>query len=326
MSTSVIQQQQQQTPAPVNKSIKDLFGQINVKKRFEEMLGTKAQGFITSVLQCVASSDLLAKADPNSVLQAAAVAATLDLPLNKSLGFAAIIPFNTKISGKNGMPDTWKVEAQFQIMKNGFNQLALRSGQFKTINQTDVRQGEIVRRDRLTGIIEFKWVDDDEVRKGLPIIGYVAYFELLNGFSKQWYYSNTEVTDHGKKYSQSFKKNYGLWVDNFDAMALKTVTKLLLSKHAPLSIEMQLAARVDQAVIKDAETEDIDYVDNEAYEIGPADIERTALLINDAESVKELKSLSAGLAPELVDLFNEKMVVLKKAEQKAGKQNKIDLP
>jgi recombination protein RecT len=44
-------------------------------------------------------------------------------------------------------------------------------------------------------------------------------------------------------------------------MAQKTCLKLLLSKYAPMSIEMQKAVIADQAVIKDVDTMEVDYVD-----------------------------------------------------------------
>jgi recombination protein RecT len=65
-------------------TLKSLFEKEDVQKKFQQMLGKKSQGFITSVLQIAASNDMLAKADPMSILNAAAVAATLDLPLNNS--------------------------------------------------------------------------------------------------------------------------------------------------------------------------------------------------------------------------------------------------
>lgn len=266
---------------------KSLFAQDNIKKRFEEMLGKKAQGFITSVLQIVASNDLLAKADPMSVYNAAAVAATLDLPLNNSLGMAYIVPYNVKQPG--GTP---KVMAQFQMGYKSFIQLAQRSGTFKTINSTDVREGEIKHHDRLSGEITFDWIQGPE-RNDRPIIGYVAYFKLHNGFEKPLYMTSEEVKAHGTEYSQSFKKGYGLWKDKFDAMANKTVLKLLLSKYAPLSIAMQTAVVADQAIINDPETLDITYADNPHTVLEPVnkEQERIIKMIDDCEKVDELKSL-----------------------------------
>lgn len=239
---------------------KSLFNRDDVKKKFQEMLGKKAQGFITSVLQIVAQNTMLATADPNSVLQAAAVAATLDLPLNNNLGFAYIIPYKTKIKGKNGQPDTYKIVAQFQMGYKGFIQLAQRSGQFKTISASQIYEGQLIRQNPLTGFeFDFDILPTDKT----PVIGYAAYFQLVNGFEKIFYMPIEDIRKHGGKYSKTFKEDYGLWSTDFDAMASKTVLKLLLSKFAPMSIEIQRAVITDQAVVNDAETEDIDYIDNE---------------------------------------------------------------
>jgi len=243
-------------------TVRNLFGKDEVKNKFQEMLGKRAPSFITSVLQIVASNHLLAKADPHSVYHSAAVAATLDLPLNNNLGFAYIVPYNQSVQ-ENG---EWvkKQVAQFQLGYKGFKQLALRSGQFKGMNATDVREGELKEHNRLTGYMKFEWVQDEEARLKLPIVGYVSHFELLNGFSQSLYMSMAKLNEHGKKYSQTFKNGKGLWKDDFDSMALKTVTKLNLSKNAPLSVDMQKAITFDQAVVNDVDTEDVTYVDHSA--------------------------------------------------------------
>ena len=49
-------------------------------------------------------------------------------------------------------------------------------------------------------------------------------------------------------------------------MALKTVIKLLLSKYGILSVDMQTAITVDQAIIKDADTMEVEYVDTNERE------------------------------------------------------------
>ncbi len=276
-------------------TVKNLFSQDNVKVKFQEMLGKKAQGFITSVLQIVASNKLLADADPMSVYNSAAVAATLDLPLNNNLGFAYIIPFNQSYQ-EDGV---WKKKqvAQFQIGYKGFKQLALRSGQFLTIHATDVREGEIKKHDRLTGEIEFNWIENQDEREKKVIVGYVSFFRLLNGFSQTFYMTIKDLKNHGLKYSQTFKNDKGLWKDDFNSMCLKTVTKLNLSKNAPLSIEMQKAVITDQAVINNAETEDITYVDNEAP-IVDKEAERIQYLISDCLTVEDLAALQEA-NPEL---------------------------
>ena len=75
-----------------------------------------------------------------------------------------------------------------------------------------------------------------------------------------------KMTAHAGRYSQTFKsktqwvKESSKWTTDYDAMALKTVTKLNLSKNGPLSVDMQKAILSDQSVIKENDT--YEYVDN----------------------------------------------------------------
>lgn len=253
-------------------TIKNLFGRDEVRNKFQEMLGKRAPSFITSVLQIVASNALLAKADPHSVYHSAAVAATLDLPLNNNLGFAYIVPYNQKYKEQdaNGK-DIWKSKqvAQFQMGYKGFIQLAQRTGLYKTLSAAPIYEGQLIEENPLTG-----FVFDFKQKKSEKIIGYACYFELLNGFQKTFFATVDEVTKHGKEYSQTFKKGSGLWVEKFDVMALKTVIKATLSKWGPLSVDIQRAITFDQAVVKDVDTQDVEYVDNDIKgEITPEDLQ-----------------------------------------------------
>ncbi len=253
---------------------KSLFERDDVKKKFQEMLGKRATSFITSVLQITTQNKLLAKADPMSIYQSAAVAATLDLPLNNSLGFAYIVPYNAK--QEDG---TYKQVAQFQLGYKGFIQLAQRSGQFKTISATPVYEGQLIEENPLTG---YRF---DFTKKSEKIIGYAAFFHLLNGFEKTLYMTVEDLKKHGAKFSQTYKKGFGLWKDDFDSMAIKTVIKLLLSKFAPLSVDMQRAVITDQSVINDAETQDVTYVDVEV---------EAEVTIEELQELYELKKDSLG--------------------------------
>lgn len=302
------------TLAPVM-TAKVLFNRDDVKQKFQELLGKRSTSFITSVLQIVASNDLLQRADPTSIYQSAAVAATLDLPLNNSLGFAYIVPYNESYKDENS---NWqkKTVAQFQIGYKGFKQLALRSGQFLKINATDVREGEITKHDRLTGDIEFKWEENDDARKRLPIVGYVSFFKLINGFSQTFYMTVSELRDHAKKYSQTFQRDKGRWKDDFHGMCLKTVIKLNLSKNAPLSVEMQRAIVVDQAVINDAETLDVSYSDNTKSIEEPVTLDELNALLEEkvdlltAEEFEQAKRIVStkdeNSYRKLFNLLNEK--------------------
>jgi len=225
-------------------SIAEFLSSPVIQKNIESVVGERKQQFITSVASLVNSNEALQRVDRKSLFAACLVAASLDLPINPNLGFAYIIPY--------------KDQAQFQMGYKGFIQLAMRSGQFQTLNVTDVREGEIAANNRLSGEIEFVWSDD---RDNLAVIGYVAYMRLTNGFEKSLYMTTKELTQHGMKFSASMKKGYGLWKDDFDSMAKKTVVKMLLSKYAPMTTQMQTAALADQAVI---EGEKYKYLDNEA--------------------------------------------------------------
>ena len=290
--------------------IKQYFKQPGVEAKFRELLGAKAPGFMTSVLQAVASNPLLSQADPASIYNSAAVAAVLDLPINNSIGHSYIVPYKTK--QKDG---TWVNVAQFQIGWKGFKQLALRTGQFIRMNETDVREGEIKSRNRMTGEIEFDWIQDDAERSKKSIIGYMSYFKLINGFENSFFMTKEEVVAHAKQYSQAYKSGFGPWKDNFEAMAIKTVVKLNLNKNAPLSTEMQKAITVDQSVIKDDSGDDVEYVDHEEVKID-VELERFLSWLENAKTIEDLDMLKDGfdedLTPEMQQKFDAKKKELEK--------------
>lgn len=217
-------------------ALKNALNTESVKNKFFEMLGKKSAGFITSITTVVQNNSLLQTADVNSIILAAAQAASLDLPINQNLGFSAIIPFNDRKTGK--------CVAQFQIMRDGWVDLCLRSGLFEYIVNEPVYEGELIERNRFTDTYVF----DETKRTSDKIIGYMAAFKLNNQYKKTVFWTVEECKKHGLKYSQTFKKDFGLWKDNFDAMCLKTVLKHLLKKYAPKSIEtIAKAIESDQA-------------------------------------------------------------------------------
>jgi len=219
-------------------------GQLN--DRFEAFLGTKTPQFLTSMLSVVGGSDQLQKCDPGSIVKAAMVSALMDLPIDPNLGFAYIVPY--------------KGNAQFQMGYKGFIQLAMRTGQYIKINSTSIYASQLKSYNPVTEDFEF---DFEAVPSGEKI--FIAYIRMTNGFEKYLMMTEKETRDHAKKYSQSFKKGFGPWADNFEGMALKTVLKLLLSKYGYLSVEMQAAVKSDQSeIVIDKETGEIltKYSDN----------------------------------------------------------------
>lgn len=221
----------------------------NVKKKFQEVLDKGAGAFVTSLLSLVKSTPQLAAADPKTILSAAMTAATLKLPISPNLGFAYIIPY-----GK---------EAQFQMGYKGYIQLAMRTGQYKTINASVVYEGQIEDIDFVTGeIIRGK-------KKSDKVVGYVAYFELINGFSKTIYMTTEDMLRHAQTFSKSFSRSSSVWKTNFDAMGLKTVIKQLISKYGIMSIDMQsdLATAISSDVDYDrAETQNVTPLEQAAAE------------------------------------------------------------
>lgn len=244
------------TPAvqgpPVNQALlktKNFFKREEVMGKFESILGKdRAIGFVSSVLQVISSDKYLSNVEPQSIYQSAAMAAILNLPINNNLGYAWIVPYKGK--------------AQMQIGWKGFVQLALRTREYKHINVLEVYANQFKSYDPITEELSADFTIEGEG----AIAGYVAYFKLLNGFEKTVYWSTKRVTEHAKKYSKAFSHPTAdtPWKDpvQFPEMAKKTVLKNTLSKWGILSIEMEKAAVSDQAVVKDVETFEIEYVDN----------------------------------------------------------------
>lgn len=248
--------------APGPMGLKALMSQDAIQKKFKEVLKDKAPGFTSSVLSLVNNDKALAEAEPMSILTGAMVAATLDLPLDKNLGYAYIIPFKEK--QQNG---AYIQKGQFILGYKGYIQLAQRSGKYKALNVTNVYEGELVSWHRL----EEKLVLDYDNKKSDVVIGYCARFELLNGYKKTVYWSKEEVVAHEKKHR---KGNYqsAVWKNNFDEMAQKTVLKNMLSKWGILSIEMQKANMADDRSVDFDETGNmVDVTPDEPFELTSED-------------------------------------------------------
>lgn len=250
--------------------IKQMLADDKVKNRFNEILGANAQQYMASIVNTVSASAELKKCDAASILSAAFVAASFDLPIDQNLGFAAIVPYNRNVKDDKG---NWVkvMNAQFQMMYKGFIQLAIRSGEYEKMNCSEVYADELVSFNPITGECEFvtdfsncTQRDDGDPKN---IAGYYAWFRLRSGFSKELYMSKQAVQNHAKKYSQAYRydlsknKQSSKWSTDFDAMAKKTVIKLLLSKWGILSVKMQQAIIEDQKIY-DAEGDGA-YSDNQ---------------------------------------------------------------
>ena len=252
--TAPVQTAAKQTVAGLLQSMLDT---EKLRSRFEDLLGKRMPSFMGSIVSMINEDAYLREAffnAPLTVLQSALKAAAYNLPIDKALGFAYVVPFWNSKTGKR--------EAQFILGYRGMIQLANRTGAYEKLNVVDVREGELKSFDRLTEDVEVEWIQDEEQREKLPVIGYLGYFRLINGFEKKIYMSVGAINAHEKKFR---KGNYGrpaIWNDNYDAMACKTVLRRLISKWGLMSIDymkadaqtVQIAQDIAAGKVDDEET------------------------------------------------------------------------
>lgn len=239
-------QAQPQAPVKPGTAMRNALQAKATQQLFENALGKNAGAFTTSLIEVFSSDTVLQKCEIGAVIREAQKAATLNLPINKNLGFSYIVPYFNKKTGTT--------DPTFQLGYKGLIQLALRTGYYKNINADIVYEGELSGKNKLTGEIELNGVKHSD-----KVVGYFAYIEFLNGFHKTLYMSVEDIAKHAVTYSKSTKQSMeqliaragqpplqGLgWYNNFDEMAKKTVLRLLISKYGYLSIDMQTAISED---------------------------------------------------------------------------------
>lgn len=306
-------------------ALKSMLATQAIKKQIKSLLGERAGHFMMAIVQVVEGTPQLQQADPQSIINAAIASAVLNLPIEKNLGFAYIVPYNDRERG---------MIAQFQMGYKGYIQLALRSGEYKFINAIEVKEGELKGYNILTGELELEFIEDLDERMITKTIGYASYIEFNNGFRNTLFMTEAQVKNHAKKYSQAYQYDlnkgykYSNWSKNFEAMALKTVLKLNLSKYGALSVEVQKALQTDGLVIEDIEEDGTiigEFTDNTGdsveiiNDIPANDEDRTALLkqaeplkINLVEVVKkELKidfeTMTKNQAKEIEEYIDTKL-------------------
>lgn len=281
--SNMIQKAAQATPAMqpatqnVNTMLSALIDGNKMRQRFNDLLGKRAPQFLSSLVTLVNGDENLMQVmreSPMTIVQSGLKAASYDLPIDPSLGYAYIVPFNNK--QKDG---SYRKEAAFVLGYRGMVQLALRTGAYSRVpDAIDVREGELIKYDRLTGDAEFRWIDDEEAREKLPVIGYAGYFRLKNGAEKTIYMTKAQVDAHEKKNRKGQYMGKG-WRDDWDAMAKKTVLRRLISHYGLMSIEYQTGdegtVALAQAIMEDGDADRpaelppvyVDAVDTETGEV-----------------------------------------------------------
>ena len=225
-------------------SFSAFIGNDNTQKAIMNTLqdSARTKTFTSSLISAVTTNPALMECDSTSIISAALLGESLNLSPSPQLGHYYMVPFNDTKTGVK--------KAQFQLGWKGYYQLALRSGQYKNIDAVAIKEGELVSFNPITGSVELKPIEDPVEREKAKTVGYYAFFEMINGFRKEMYWSKEKMEAHALKFSQGYraKKGYTFWERDFDAMALKTMYRQLISKYGIMSIEMQRAYVNDMAV------------------------------------------------------------------------------
>jgi len=245
----------------------------------------RAKRFIASITSAVAVNPLLQDCDAGTILAGALLGESLNLSPSPQLGQYFLIPFECKVKGPDGKPiyltdengqkrkderGRWialtEKKATFVLGYKGYIQLALRSGSYADLDVMEIKEGEYLGKDKTTGKPCFSFVEDDDAREALPVIGYMAYFEYLNGFRKVMFWTKKKMMGHADQYSPAFSaaayqklqngeiaeqdmwKYSSYWYKDFDSMAKKTMLRQLISKWGVMSIEMQTALDRDASM------------------------------------------------------------------------------
>lgn len=281
-------------PKPVD-LLKSVIKAESVQQQFQNALGKHKDEFVASLIDLYTGDLSLQKCKPQAVVAEALRAATLHLPLNRALGFAYIIVFNNSVKDPETGQWTKVPTPTFVPGWKGYVQLAQRTAQYKCINTDVVYEGELRTSDKLTGMIDISGKKTSD-----KIIGYFAYFKLMNGFEKMFYVSIEDMAKYALRYSPSFKgqnkptvdaliksaqsgqtsSKVG-WEGNFNEMAKKTCIRQLFSKFGYLSIEMMNAVANDDdeamsdrngLIAENANAEEIPDVDFEVVDESTGEI------------------------------------------------------
>lgn len=272
----------------------------------------RARSFTASITSAVAVNPALQECDAGTILAGALLGESLKLSPSPQLGQYYLVPF------KNKRQQT--VTAQFVLGYKGYIQLALRSGQYKDLDVMVIKQGEYNGKDPETGKARFKFIEDDDVRDALPTVGYMAFFEYLNGFRKVIYWSKEKMMTHADTYSPSFsRKGYedllagkvpqsemwrysSFWYKNFDDMAKKTMLRQLISRWGVMSVDMQTALEHDDTITHDNDGQFIAESVASAKDVRLEAAAQPVPQIEQPQAEQAVEAKTAAAEPKKIDL------------------------
>ena len=263
-----------------------------VRQNIANVVGDKnTTRFIASVVSAVQNNKALSECTNSSIFSAALLGQSLNLSPSPQLGQFYLIPFKDRKTGVS--------EATFQIGVKGYVQLAIRSGAYKTLVTSVIKEGELKNYNPITEEITFEPIMDAKYRESLPTVGYYGKMVLTNGFEKEIYWPKEKMVEHAKRYSQGYRSDvqkgtsYTFWSKDFDSMAAKTILRMLISKWGVMSIELERAYVSDMGVLNESGA--VRYVDNQ--ESDPAEVAQQEIsenankgeLILESETIEELQ-------------------------------------
>ncbi len=262
-----------------------------------------AKRFVASITSAVAVNPALQECEAGTILAGALLGESLNLSPSPQLGQYYLVPFKTKAkyNRNNELIQPETVKAQFVLGYKGYIQLALRSGAYADLDVMEIREGEYKGKNQFTGKPQFSFVEDDDERDKLPVIGYMAYFEYLNGFRKVIYWTKGKMMTHADTYSPAYSaaahkkimageiadkdmwKFSSFWYKDFDGMAKKTLLRQLISKWGIMSTEMQKAYASDGSMAEIGETNEIVTTAEENLQLAQPEVENVVEQVNLAD-------------------------------------------
>lgn len=282
----------------------------------------RARSFTASITSAVAVNPALQECDAGTILAGALLGESLKLSPSPQLGQYYLVPFKqkAKYDRDGNMVRPEKTTATFVLGYKGYIQLALRSGQYKDLDVMVIKQGEYMGKDPETGKARFKFIEDDDVRDALPTIGYMAYFEYLNGFRKVLYWSKEKMMTHADTYSPAFSRNgyenliagnvpqgdmwkySSFWYKNFDDMAKKTMLRQLISRWGVMSVDMQTALEHDDTITHDNDGQLIAERVASAKDVRLEAAAQPAPQIEQPQAEQAVEAQTAAAEPKQIDL------------------------
>lgn len=211
-----------------------------------------AARFTGAMISAVAQNEALKKCNPATVVAAALRGEGMGLTIGSGY---YLVPYGEKCT--------------YILSYKGMIQLALSSGDIADIDVVEVREGEIVGRDKRTKRLQFDFsvYETEEEMNKHPVVGYYAYCEMRSGYFRYEYMTMAEILDHARRYSKSFNPDTYQKLQNGEfspeqaerimstspyysapeSMFKKTVMrKLLNSGYVPLANSVRVRETLDE--------------------------------------------------------------------------------